>query len=791
MFVFPANNEEYRKRKRTHKACEQCKRRRKRCEPPLKNHERCAPCMKDNISCSLELFAESSNVNDKPIDLNSSPSRNERDDSTKAITDRLVQSVRVALSNSAAAKRSELGTVNATSSSMLQKSKSSQDASFLSSNTSHSAASAAATAADAVAPMASSTAATLGDAAEENESITSPVNDDSSATAGSSHAISSYATEDIDSGGFIGDLDPASVLLTLRNVEKDRMGVWVKGASVLQPVNSHLFAYLNSIHAFDLPSRQIREALLDVYFTYIHPLLPLLDKEVFLGQHSRDECPTLLLHAVLLAASRHASALKFVPLRSPRHFSTLTAAKIRALLYTAIERDKLTVVRVLALLSLHSEGSDGLEKSCSDLEQAFHYAHFLGLHHERRSHPDQAPMRRLWWCLWCLDRMSACVSARPIISRLDDVGVTGLRPSEEGWLGSFYGVCQILDRVIAMYRPLGSTLPPEVDLEVSYGPDDSSSPFASFLELLRHIACILAHKRAPESPDANASILLRSTERILNIVRTQPKLPPFPAVPYAVSLTLTVYLRLYPSPEARKGWHESCAVLDDLAKTWWVAEAMGNMARSVFKKLEEDFANRTNAEEKSIKKNGYFSPGISSLSKVFKKTKTDNGSSPSISSLLLKDPSPTNADSSNSMLPNNGLADSSRKNINNNNADANTNLNVPNLETQFLEMFSDLPNPTSFLDSALMVDSFNDLIPDMWVPDLNFQEETNADGSSLTKNGGGRDALWNHENGSQPSDFHIKDGQIVIDGFQTTTSEESQKFNIPEPRGGGTGMFNF
>lgn len=28
MFVFPANDEGYRKRKRSHKACEQCKRRR-------------------------------------------------------------------------------------------------------------------------------------------------------------------------------------------------------------------------------------------------------------------------------------------------------------------------------------------------------------------------------------------------------------------------------------------------------------------------------------------------------------------------------------------------------------------------------------------------------------------------------------------------------------------------------------------------------------------------------------------------------------------------------------------
>lgn len=586
----------------------------------------------------------------------------------------------------------------------------------------------------------------------------------STGTLNSNSTAPTTMSSGVGSTRFIGDLDPASVLLTLRNVEKDDIGVWVKGASIHQPLNQQLLTYLNSLHAFDLPPKQDRDGLIHTYFKYLHPLIPLLGKTAFLQMHARDECPTLLLHAVLLAACRHPSARKYIQSRSPRHFATLTATKIRALMFADIERDKLTVVRVLALMSLHSEGSDGLEKSCSDLEQAFHYAHFLGLHHERQSHPDQAPMRRLWWCLWCLDRMSACVSARPVISRLDDVGVTGMRPSEEGWLTKLYDVCQLLDRVIAMYRPIGSTIPPEVDFEVSYGKSDDS-PFAAFMHLIRHAACILAHKRAPESPEVNAAILLHSTKQILHIVKTQPALPPLPAVPYAVSLTLTVYLRLYPSPEAIAGWHESCAVLDDLSKTWWVAEAMGGMARSVFRKLEEDLANRQAEEAQAVPI--VTSPTIRSKRKNVPRNSHDvvvSGSSQSPPVVTLAN----DASLASAALPMSSGAPTANVTSRPTSA-AGT---VPALETQFLEMFSDLPNPTSFLDQALMLD---DIEADLWIPNLQF--ENNGATTSNGSRGVSTDGLGSTTAAGTPSTMNFSnEDAFVIPGFQPAPGDESTRF---------------
>ncbi|KAK9452098.1 uncharacterized protein V1518DRAFT_50488 [Limtongia smithiae] len=558
MFVFPANDEGYRKRKRAHKACEQCKRRRKRCEPPLKNQERCLPCMKEDIACSLTPPVQGapsqppSGTSVEPDDVSlSAPVPPLRKRTTKQ-----------------PARHVSTSSVSSTSSSPPTN------------------ASAAAAAAAAVAKFAVSTAATLLDHATPAAHETSS---EELATVLAEPPVEMTTDAAIAAVIAPAPLPAPDAAAPFRSAHKDANGgVWVKCAP--RSLNKFLLAYLESLRAFEHPSRFDRKGLMNVYFKYIQPLLPLFDEDTFREAEARDECPTLLLHAVLLVACRHPSAKAFLN-SSPRHFASMTATKLRALIFADIEKDKMTLIRVLALLSLHSEGADGLDKSCADLELAFHYAHFLGIHHERHNAPEQAPIRRLWWCLWCLDRMSACVCARPVISRLDDVGARKPDIEEEGWLGRLVEVCSRLDSVIAMYRPMGSTLPSAVDVEITYGSEENT-PFAKLLHMLQHVACILAHKRAPESPEVNAAVLLHATAQILKIVRTTPNLHPLPAVPYAVSLTLTVYLRLFPSPEAKLGWQESCQVLSELAKTWWVAEAMVKIARSVFKKLEEDFAVR-------------------------------------------------------------------------------------------------------------------------------------------------------------------------------------------------------
>ena len=69
-----------------------------------------------------------------------------------------------------------------------------------------------------------------------------------------------------------------------------------------------------------------------------------------------------LLHAVLMASTRHPDATRYLPAGvSVRGFAQRTAEKVEALLHGGIEKERLTLVRINALLALHSEGPRGNE----------------------------------------------------------------------------------------------------------------------------------------------------------------------------------------------------------------------------------------------------------------------------------------------------------------------------------------------------------------------------------------------------------------------------------------------
>ncbi|ANB12759.1 hypothetical protein AWJ20_1029 [Sugiyamaella lignohabitans] len=286
-------------------------------------------------------------------------------------------------------------------------------------------------------------------------------------------------------------------------VDRESIGVWVKGVTTQQRLDPHLHTYLASINAFSMPLRPDREALIRIYCESIDKLLPLLDREQFVKLHNIGQAPTLLLHAVLLAAARHPRAAQHLGHESTRQFCASTAAKIRALLFAEVEQDRLTLVRIYALLSLHSEGPDGLENSCSDLQKALHYATSLGIHHDR-GFIDKDQLRKLWWSIWCMDRISACVNARPLIISNDDIGLPPIRPEEHAQLARLSVACQKLEKVIHLYRP-GFTksnpcvVPEEVDQ--LFSGDDTLEPINAIHALLHYSAVILAHKRVSSTDE--------------------------------------------------------------------------------------------------------------------------------------------------------------------------------------------------------------------------------------------------------------------------------------------------
>jgi hypothetical protein len=115
---------------------------------------------------------------------------------------------------------------------------------------------------------------------------------------------------------------------------------------------------------------------------------------------------------------------------------------------------KITMMRILGLLSLHHEGSDGAEHASSYISQAIHYAQSLALHLPRPN-DTEGDLKRAFWCLWTLDRLNSAINSRPCFIADMDIAVPDLTSEESGHVAFnvWLRVAKMLNRVIGLYRP--------------------------------------------------------------------------------------------------------------------------------------------------------------------------------------------------------------------------------------------------------------------------------------------------------------------------------------------------
>ncbi|KAF8540592.1 hypothetical protein BDD12DRAFT_16785 [Trichophaea hybrida] len=262
---------------------------------------------------------------------------------------------------------------------------------------------------------------------------------------------------------FVGDLNPESVFLTSSALPQQRdlteCGVWSSQTpEIPSPHRAHTqniprtyLAYLDSIGAFSLPTARSREGLINIFFTSVNSILPLVHESVFRVQHADSTVSVPLLHAVLLVAGRHPAASKHLPPgASARSFAATTAEKVSALLHIGIERDRVTLTRIHALLALHSEGPGGNEAASLQLSTAIHHAYSLGLHLNRTVINREE--QELWWVLWILDSLQASLCGRPVGIRREDVSVP-IPTNTTTWFDASLRITDMLADVIALYRP--------------------------------------------------------------------------------------------------------------------------------------------------------------------------------------------------------------------------------------------------------------------------------------------------------------------------------------------------
>ncbi|KAK3074593.1 hypothetical protein LTR53_002871 [Teratosphaeriaceae sp. CCFEE 6253] len=445
---------------------------------------------------------------------------------------------------------------------------------------------------------------------------------------------------------FISDLIPASTLLH-RAREEDRgrllpnddIGIWIDkleydelvrrrkeadGEEAPIPPRATERDSARSTLNYGLPGDQrphsaVLGPLVDVYFSRIHPILPLVDEAEFRSQQAEGEAPEPLIHALCLVAAKDATAALHLKLGSspstlpPREFCSRLHASVTGALRAPCQYDKVTLVRILALASMHSEGADGAEESSMLLSQAMHHAQTMAIHlgqSNGQAHANVA-MKRLFWCLWILDRSNSVMHGRPVIMSDPDIALAPFRPRESGFpaFEAWLRITELLNKIIAFYRP-------HYPLDVTGWEDqypgleeilddvqgwDLPASLHRTIHLYYLATAVLSHrsrgiKQIPRGTHSAVRQRLCASEiiRLVEAAELEPgELHALPFVPYAVSLTLSVayqHLRqsqfVHQQEDACREFRTCTRLLQGLRRTWSSADTMAGLARKVQGEIE-------------------------------------------------------------------------------------------------------------------------------------------------------------------------------------------------------------
>ncbi|KAK5657694.1 hypothetical protein OQA88_2766 [Cercophora sp. LCS_1] len=183
--------------------------------------------------------------------------------------------------------------------------------------------------------------------------------------------------------------------------------------------------------AFLLPPRSLCDELIEAYFTWVHPIVPVINRTKFMRQYKDPKNPPslLLLQAVLLAGSRVCTNPQLMDANGSSTPAALTFYKRAKALYDAnYEDDRVTIVQSLLLMGWYWEGPEDVTKNVFYWSRvATIVAQGSGMHRSvegsQLSKTDKRLWKRIWWTLFTRDRSVAVALGRPCHINLDDSDV--------------------------------------------------------------------------------------------------------------------------------------------------------------------------------------------------------------------------------------------------------------------------------------------------------------------------------------------------------------------------------
>ncbi|KUI68684.1 Cutinase transcription factor 1 alpha [Cytospora mali] len=183
--------------------------------------------------------------------------------------------------------------------------------------------------------------------------------------------------------------------------------------------------------AFLLPPRSLCDELIEAYFKWVHPIVPIVNRTRFMRQYRDPKNPPslLLLQAILLAGSRVCNNPQLMDTSGSTTPAALTFYKRAKALYDAsYEDDRVTIVQSLLLMGWYWEGPEDVTKNVFYWSRvATIVAQGSGMHRSvegsQLSKADKRLWKRIWWTLFTRDRSVAVALGRPVHINLDDSDV--------------------------------------------------------------------------------------------------------------------------------------------------------------------------------------------------------------------------------------------------------------------------------------------------------------------------------------------------------------------------------
>ncbi|KAL2759758.1 hypothetical protein ACRALDRAFT_1079253 [Sodiomyces alcalophilus JCM 7366] len=367
-----------------------------------------------------------------------------------------------------------------------------------------------------------------------------------------------------------------------------------------------------------LPPQHDFARLSDIYYTKFDPIFPVLHAEEVSEKRDAMEA-AVLRQCICLMAALDPSARRHLRLGqdaggvlSQTEFRSRIATAVKLALDADFIQDKMVQLQACIVMAFYVNKPSSGEVSAQYCAQAVQLTQMMGLHlgwPGDRGTTEKS--RRVFWCVWTLDRLNAAANGRPVLIHHQDMDKRVLEavPEQVPAFQLFIRISQFLDRVISKYRPHAL---PESQQPVTPSFDDLvceahaagvAAPLLASVELYYH-AVVILQGRPQGSPSGRVPCSSAQTFCAMSIISIaseeyKSSLTFWAVVPYAVSLASSVAYRDFrnsPIPYHRKRayglFQASCDLLDELGKAFRSARMMARLAKDTLQEVERISVNR-------------------------------------------------------------------------------------------------------------------------------------------------------------------------------------------------------